>query len=165
MDEDISWKGQWFLWGDRRTIKILDVSLSSICKKNTLDIHRFMVSTRIYIKLRDPKLTLSKTFLLSTAGSVTQTFMIPWFIIVILCSMTQQHESLLLPKSYTQFRRSSPLAQHHRPQRIHSSCCPHSLLNRVKSKVSETFAEWSGLPYMTLPVRSPALITPEQRNC
>lgn len=92
MDEDISWRGRWFCWGDRRTLNMLDVSISSLCKKNTLHIHRFRVSTRIYIRLRDPKLTLSKTFLLFTAGCVTQTFTIPWLIIVILCSTAQQYE-------------------------------------------------------------------------
>lgn len=71
---------------------MLDVSISSLCKKNTFHIHRFRVSTRIYIKLRDPKLTLSKTFLLFTADCVTQTFTIPWLIIVILCSTAQQFE-------------------------------------------------------------------------
>lgn len=94
-----SWRPKWFCWGDGRILKILDVSISSFCKKNTMNIHRFMVSTRIYIKLRDPNLSLPKTLLLSTAGCITQTFTILWLIIVILCSMTQKYERIFYQKA------------------------------------------------------------------
>lgn len=127
MEEEIFWKGKWFCSGDIRTLKTLDVSTWFLCKKNTLDIHGNYKDKHIVKKSK----TYSKSFHLSTAGCVTQTFLIPWLIIVITYSMTQ-HETLL-PKHYTQFWRSSPVAQHHKPQ-IHSSCCSHSLLSTVKSR-------------------------------
>lgn len=54
----------------------------------------------MHIKLRDPRVTLSKTFLLPTIGCTTQTVMCSWLLIANLCTTIQQYRRAFLYQKY-----------------------------------------------------------------
>lgn len=77
----------------RRTFENLNGSVSCLYK-NTLDIDRHFVRIRMYIKFRDPTVTLFKTFSLPTIGSTIQSSMTTCLFIEILCIISFYQKSI-----------------------------------------------------------------------